>query len=199
MGSTLSDRDYVPDRVSQSVKIVVLGAFGVGKTTYVRAVSEIRSMHTEERMTQAGEAVDDLSGVQNKTTTTVTMDFGRLTLTTDLVLYLFGAPGQDRFLPMVTQLIDGALGALVLVDTRSLDRSFTTIDLVEQAGLPYAIAVNAFAEAPEYEDAEIRDSLTMEDSTPLVRIDARVRDSAKQALIALISNMLGRPHLEPAP
>ncbi|MBH5333645.1 ATP/GTP-binding protein [Streptomyces pactum] len=197
MDSNSSDRRYV-SAGARSVKVLVLGPFAVGKTTLVASVSEIRPMHTEERMTVAGELVDDLGGLTGKDTTTVAMDFGRVTLARDIVLYLFGAPGQPRFHRMVRSLMEGALGGLVLVDTRRLDQSFDAIDLLESAGLPYTVAVNHFPGAPRYSDAEIRDSLTMAEDRPLVWLDARYRHSAKEGLIALVTDILARPRLEPA-
>ncbi|MFH8369756.1 GTP-binding protein [Streptomyces sp. NPDC018031] len=192
-----SDRRYL-SAGARSVKVLVLGPFAVGKTTLVGSVSEIRPMHTEERMTVAGELVDDLGGLTGKDTTTVAMDFGRVTLAEDIVLYLFGAPGQPRFHRMVRSLLEGALGGLVLVDTRRIDQSFDAIDLLESAGLPYTVAVNHFEGAPRYSDTEIRDSLTMADDRPLVWLDARHRHSAKEGLIALVTDILARPRLEPA-
>ncbi|MEV6007290.1 ATP/GTP-binding protein [Streptomyces sp. NPDC051976] len=189
MDSTSSER-YLPEG-SRSVKVVVLGPFGVGKTTFVRAVSEIRPLHTEERMTQAGELVDDLSGLAGKDTTTVAMDFGRVTLADDVVLYVFGAPGQARFARMVRSLLEGALGGIVLVDTRRLRASFDAIDLLEEAGLPYTVAVNGFdGTSDTYSDAELRDALTIADDRPLVRLDARFRHSAKQGLVVLVTDIL---------
>ncbi|EFE72327.1 ATP-GTP binding protein [Streptomyces viridosporus ATCC 14672] len=184
--------------VDQSVKIVVLGPFAVGKTTLVGAVSEITPASTEERMTKAGEAVDTLRGLSDKTTTTVALDFGRLTLTDDIVLYLFGGPGQPRFSFMVDELMQGALGGVVLVDTARVTESWDAMGRMEEAGLPYVVAVNTFASSPRYGEAELRQALDLLPSTPLVECDVRRRESAKKPLIALVSYLLSRPSLEPA-
>jgi signal recognition particle receptor subunit beta len=191
MDSVLSSDDiYLRDTVQSAVKLLVVGPFAVGKTTFIGTMSEIRPLRTEERMTQAGVLVDDLADIGEKTTTTVAMDFGRLTLTDELVLYLFGAPGQRRFSRLWQDLAHGALGALVLVDTRRLDHSFDVMDLVEREGLPYAVAVNCFEGAPVYPPNEVREALDLLPSTPLIDCDARDRISSAQALIALVDHLI---------
>jgi signal recognition particle receptor subunit beta len=185
-----SDPSYVRDSVRTALKVLIVGHFAVGKTTYVGTLSEIRPLRTEERMTQAGAAIDDLAGIRDKTTTTVAMDFGRLTLSDDLVLYLFGAPGQQRFTRLWDDLARGALGALVLVDTARLKESFDVMDLVEKQGLPYAVAVNHFDGSPVFPDAEVREALDLAPATPLVTCDARDRRSSTEALISLVDHLL---------
>lgn len=187
--------DYLP-RDALMIKTVIAGPFGVGKTTFVSAVSETRSLHTEERMTEAGALVDDLAGVNEKSTTTVGTDFGRLTLDPHLVLYLFGSPGQQRFRLLWEDIAKGALGVLVLVDTRRLDSAFEVMDMVEESGLPYAVAVNRFPDAPEHELDEVRRSLDLSPGTPLVSLDARSKDACLDALIALTQHVLDRSPME---
>ncbi|NKZ04733.1 GTP-binding protein [Actinomadura latina] len=185
-----SSTSYVRDTVRTAVKVLVVGHFAVGKTTYVGTLSEIRPLRTEERMTQAGATVDDLAGIRDKTTTTVAMDFGRLTLSDDLVLYLFGAPGQQRFTRLWDDLARGALGALILVDPARLKESFAVMDIVEKQGLPYAVAVNHFDGSPVFPDAEVREALDLAPTTPLVTCDARDRRSSTEALISLVDHLL---------
>lgn len=190
---------YLADTRQTLVKILVAGAFGVGKTTFVQAVSETRPLQTEELMTKAGEVVDDLYGIHQKTTTTVAIDFGRRTLPGDLVLYLFGAPGQRRFVRMWQDIARGALGALVLIDTRRLDDSFEVLDMIEEAGMPYAVALNVFPDTREHGLDVLRDHLDLAPHTPLITCDARDQDSALDALIALVSHLIAQPTLEPMP
>ncbi|MFE3461700.1 ATP/GTP-binding protein [Nocardiopsis aegyptia] len=172
----------------QALKIAVVGGFGVGKTTLVRSVSEIRPLNTEETMTRAGDGVDDLHGVEAKRSTTVAFDFGRITLDATSVLYVFGAPGQERFWFLWDRLFSGALGAVVLVDTRRLADSFYAIDRLEAQGTPFVVAHNDFGESTHDLD-EVRSALDLDPGVPLVRCDARERDSAKRVLIALVRHV----------
>ena len=175
-----------------SVKIVVAGGFGTGKTTLVGSVSEIAPLTTEELLTEASIGIDDVTGVESKTTTTVALDFGRITISPDVVLYLFGTPGQDRFWFMWDELAQGAIGAIVLVDTRRLESSFPAVDYFERRGLPFVAAVNRFFGECPYTEDEIRGALKLNPETPLVWLDARDRASSKQALVALVRHAMSR-------
>jgi signal recognition particle receptor subunit beta len=170
------------------LKIVVVGGFGVGKTTLVRSVSEIRPLNTEETMTRAGENVDDISEVRDKKATTVAFDFGRITLDARNVLYLFGAPGQERFWFLWDRLFSGTLGAVVLVDTRRIDDSWYAIDRLEHHGTPFIVACNDFG-GPSYAPSRIRDALDLDPQVPLLDCDARSRASGKQVLITLVEHV----------
>jgi signal recognition particle receptor subunit beta len=178
--------DYAPTRAMRkaaSTKIVIAGGFGVGKTTFVGAVSEIVPLRTEALVTEESDGVDDLTSVPGKSTTTVAMDFGRLTVAEDLVLYLFGTPGQRRFWFMWDDLCLGAIGAIVLVDTDRLDASFSPLDYFESKGLPFIVAVNRFNGVQRYSLEEVADALAIPAHVPIISVDARERESAKQALI----------------
>lgn len=183
---------HLPDTARELVKILVAGPFGVGKTTLIDSVSEIRPLHTEEHLTQASVTVDDLAGVRDKTTTTVAIDFGRISLGGGIVLYLFGTPGQERFRSLWDDIAYGALGALVLVDTRRIDDSFDVLGMVEESGLPYAVALNTFPDSKNYGEEQLRRALDLEHDTPLVMCDARDTNSSVDALLALVQHLIDR-------
>ncbi|MGI5506556.1 GTP-binding protein [Lentzea sp. JNUCC 0626] len=178
--------------VPTAVKIVIAGGFGTGKTTMVASVSEIPPLRTEELLTEAGVHVDDLAGIEGKDTTTVALDFGRITINTKVVLYLFGTPGQNRFWFMWDELATGAIGAVVLVDTRRLDSSFPSIDFFEHRGIPFIVAVNCFDGSQMYTVDEVRHALDLDEAIPVVLCDARDRESSKAVLVALIQHSMNR-------
>ncbi|MEV7177396.1 ATP/GTP-binding protein [Kitasatospora sp. NPDC093679] len=183
--------DLLPDSATMAVKVVIVGGFGVGKTTLVGSVSEIRPLTTEETMTQAGAGVDDLAGIERKTSTTVAMDFGRISITDELVLYVFGTPGQERFWFLWNGLFEGALGAVVLVDTRRLEVSFDVIGRLEDRGVPFVVAVNSFPESPGYPTEDLRAALDLDPEVPIVACDARTRESSKDVLLTLMHYLYG--------
>ena len=191
MDSTSSEppaRTPLSSTASEGLKIVIVGGFGVGKTTMVRSVSEIRPLSTEETMTQAGAGVDDLGGVQDKTTTTVAFDFGRISLDERMVLYLFGAPGQERFWFLWDRLFAGTLGAVVLADTRRLADSWYAVDRLEHHGMPFVVARNNFTE-PTHSLEEVRSALDLSADVPMLDCDVRKRDSSKDVLISLVNHL----------
>jgi uncharacterized protein len=185
-----SDRPAGAPPLPTAIKILIAGGFGAGKTTMVGSVSETRPLRTEEVLTETGIGVDDLSGVEDKTTTTVAMDFGRITISDDLVLYLFGTPGQDRFWFVWDELALGAIGAVVLADTRRLADCFPSIDYFEERGTPFVVAVNCFEDARRYQLHEVQAALNLDPGVPVLLCDARQRESSKEVLITLMEHAM---------
>src|SRR6478609_3759035 len=178
------------DAAPLAVKILIAGGFGVGKTTLVGAVSEVAPLRTEEYLTHASVGVDDLKGVSGKSTTTVALDFGRITISSELVLYLFGTPGQERFWFMWNDLVNGAMGAVVLVDTRRLDVSFASIDFFESRGIPFVVGVNCFHGRKDRNEAEVREALDLDPHVPVLMRDVRERGGSRDLLLALVDQLI---------
>jgi uncharacterized protein len=179
-----------------TTKILIAGGFGVGKTTMIGSISEIRPLRTEEVLTDRGAGVDDIAGVEDKVTTTVTLDFGRITIHDTLVLYLFGTPGQERFWFMWDELASGALGAIAVADTRRLTNCFPSIDYFEDRGTPFIVGVNCFDGVARHKAEDIKIALDLDPEVPVVLFDARERESVKRVLIAAVEHVLGKASAE---
>jgi uncharacterized protein len=195
MGSERSDRSgngASPEAAFTAYKLLIAGGFGSGKTTLVGSISEVRPLRTEETLTTASVGLDDLSGVASKSTTTVALDFGRITMGGKVVLYLFGLPGQERFSFMWSELAYGALGAVILADVRRLDECFPSVNYFESRGLPFVVAINCFDNAPRYDPEEVRLALDLDPDVPTVLCDAREMASVKHVLITLVETVARR-------
>lgn len=194
-----AEPSYLPATVRGAVKVLVTGPFGVGKTTMVASLSEIAPLRTEEVLTAAGTGVDDLTGREGKTTTTVALDFGRITLNPKLALYLFGTPGQQRFWPLWEDLSRGALGALALIDSRRIDESFDVLGQLEEQGIPFAVVVNVFPDSPHHPEDELRAALDLLPDVPILHCDARDRQAAYDVLTDFVIHLHSTSVLEPQP
>jgi uncharacterized protein len=190
MASELFDQELIDDTPPVAVKIVIGGGFGAGKTTFVSAISETMPLLTEEYLTDLSVGVDDIAEVEHKGTTTIVMDFGRITINRNLVLYLFGTPGQDRFLFLWDELALGSVGAVVVADTRRLADCFPSVDYFERRGTPFVIAVNCFDGDTRYTATEVKTALNLDNDVPVLLCDARERDSAKEVLIAVVERAM---------